>query len=74
MGKWIVRLLILALLLYAGRELILHFESAVQDNNRAQTELARELAKERAEPMTRSIQAGQVNHAERLNQAVREAQ
>ena len=74
MNKWIVRLLIVALLLYAGRALILRFESAVQDNNRAQAELARELAKKRAEQMTRSIEAGQANHAERLNQAVQEAQ
>ena len=74
MTKWLVRLLILALLVYAGRELILRFESGVQDNTRAQAELARELARKRAEPMTRSIEGGQANHAERLNRAVQEAQ
>ena len=74
MNKWLVRLLILAALVYAGRALILRFESAVQDNNRAQAELARELAKKRAEQMTRTIEAGQADHAERLNQAVQEAQ
>ena len=74
MNKWIVRLLVLALLLYAGRELVIRFESAVQDNNRAEAELARELARKRAEQMTRSIEAGQANHAERLNRAIQEAQ
>ena len=74
MNRWILRILIVVLLAYAGREIVLRFKSIVQDNNRAQAELARELAKKRAEQMTRSIEAGQADHAERLNQAVQEAQ
>ena len=74
MNKWIVRLLTLALLVYAGRELIIRFERAVQDNQRAEAELAEELGKRRTEQMMRTIEARQAEHAERLNQAVQEAQ
>lgn len=74
MNKWIVRLVILAVLVHTGRELILRFERAVQDNHRPEAELAEELGKRRTEQMTRTIEAGKADHAERLNQAIQEAQ
>ena len=73
MNKWIVRLAILALLVYAGRELIIRFDRAVQDNHRAEAELAEELGKRRTEQMMRTIEARQAEQTERLNQALQEA-
>ena len=74
MNKWIIRLAILALLVYAGRELIIRFERAAKDNHRAEAELAEEMGKRRTEQIMRTIEARQAEQAERLNQTLQEAQ
>ena len=73
MRKWILWILVLAIIGYAGRELIIRFERAVQDNHRAEAELVEELGKRRTEQMMRTIEARQAEQAERLNQAIQEA-
>jgi predicted Holliday junction resolvase-like endonuclease len=72
MQKWIIGLLVLALIVYAGRAAVLGVESWVRDNDRAQVEMAEHLAKQRAAEMTRTIEAGQAAREEELRRATEE--
>jgi predicted Holliday junction resolvase-like endonuclease len=73
MQKWIIGLLVLALIVYAGRAAVHGFERAVQDNERAKAEMAEHLAKQRAAEITRTIEAGQAARAEELRRATEQA-